>query len=354
MQIRWGEFAQRSGKYLKTGWLITAGLAALYAGWIEPLNNMRGIAFEKASGLAGVAAERRSLQPRFARTRLSTTVDNAAVGGIVGGVPGGLPQQQMMAFARSASLHQSSGQEPIDGRKTVRTASLDIIVKNPAQAADQILTLAEHLGGQLVSSQGSGSANAMAASISVRLPSARFEEARADIRKMALRVDDDRIEAQDVTKQYVDLEAGLRNRRAEEAQYRAILKQAKTVTDALDASEKLSEVRGQIEQAQAEFEVLSKQTETVALAISLRSETDATVFGLNWRPLYRLKLSARAGLEGLADYATSMADFFFYLPTIVLWLITILLSAAAGWRLLRWTSRRLFGFPRPAVATEDK
>jgi hypothetical protein len=48
------------------------------------------------------------------------------------------------------------------------------------------------------------------------------------------------------------------------------------------------------------------------------------------------------GLEGLADYATSMLSLFFYLPAILLWLATILVGASLGWRLLRLGARMLF------------
>jgi hypothetical protein len=43
MRLRWEQFAQQSGKYLKTGWLVSAGLVAVYSGWSKPLNSMRGI-----------------------------------------------------------------------------------------------------------------------------------------------------------------------------------------------------------------------------------------------------------------------------------------------------------------------
>jgi hypothetical protein len=73
------------------------------------------------------------------------------------------------------------------------------------------------------------------------------------------------------------------------------------------------------------------------------------VFGLNWRPLYQLKLALRDGLNSLENYATAMAGFLFLLPSILLWLLTILLGAAAGWRILRWASRVFFGWPRSAA-----
>jgi hypothetical protein len=126
-----------------------------------------------------------------------------------------------------------------------------------------------------------------------------------------------------------------------------ILKQAKTVKDTLDVSDKLNGVRGEIEQQQAEFEALSKQAETVAITVSLHSEAEVNVFGLHWRPLYELKLAAMQGVEGLADYASAMFSFFFYLPAILLWLATILAGTALGWKALRLGVRVLFAGKKP-------
>jgi hypothetical protein len=188
--------------------------------------------------------------------------------------------------------------------------------------------------------------------LTIRVPAARFEEARAEIHKLGLRVESEKIDAQDVTRQYVDQDANLRNLHAEEAQYLAILKQASTVKDMLLVSEKLSEVRGQIEQQQAEFNARSQQIETVALTISLRTEAEAQVFGLNWRPGYQLKLALRDGLESLATYATAMASILFYLPAVLLWVGTFLAGGIASWRVVRWIGRRWFGWkPGEAVVS---
>jgi hypothetical protein len=233
-------------------------------------------------------------------------------------------------------------------RKIIRTSSLAIVVQHPAQVMDRIMALAEMEGGYLESSQGGGQ-DAASGSLTIRVPAARFEEARAEIRKLGLRVESETITAQDVTRQYVDQDANLRNLRAEEAQYLAILKQANTVKDLLAVSQRISEVRGQIEQQQAEFNALSKQTETVAIAISLRTEAETQVFGLNWRPLYQLKLALRDGLESVAGYASAMTAFLFFLPAVLLWVGTIVGGAALGWRLLRWVGRRWFGWSAVVV-----
>ncbi len=233
-------------------------------------------------------------------------------------------------------------------RKIVRTSSMEMVVQHPADVADQIAALAEKLGGYLVSSDGGGQ-NATAGTLTIRVPSARFEEARVAIRKLGVRVESDKVQAEDVTRQYVDQEASLRNLHAEEAQYLMILKQAGTVKDMLNVTEKLSEVRGQIEQQQAEFNALSRQVETVALAISLRTEVEAPVSWLNWRPGHQLKLALHDGLESVADYATAMIGILFYLPATLLWVGTILFAIVIGWRTVRWVGRRWFGWKDAAV-----
>ena len=255
--------------------------------------------------------------------------------------PVAVPQQVETAGAeRSVAASAAPG---ADARKIIRTSSLEMVVQRPAEAAEQITSLAESLGGYLVSADGGGQ-NATAGMLTIRIPAARFEEARAAIRKLGLRVESEKIDAQDVSRQYVDQEANLRNLRAEEVGYLEILKQAHTVKDMLAVSERLSAVRGQIEQQQAEFNALSRQIETVALTISLRTEAEAQVFGLNWRPGYQLKLAVRDGLESVATYAMAMTTILFYLPATLLWMGTIVIGAIIGWRTVRWVGRRWFGW----------
>lgn len=236
-------------------------------------------------------------------------------------------------------------------RKIIRTSSIGMIVQHPAEVADRITTLAEGLGGYLVSADGGGQ-DATVETLTIRVPAARFEEARAEIRKLGLRVESEKIDAQDVSRQYVDQDASLRNLRAEEAGYLAIMKQATTVKDMLAVTEQLSEVRGQIERQQAEFNALSRQIETVALSISLRTEAEEKVFGLNWRPGYQLKLALRDGLESLATYATTMTSILFYLPAVVLWVATILIGTILAWKMLRWAGRRWLGWNVRQTATQ--
>jgi hypothetical protein len=346
MVIRWGVFSTKSRKALQTGWLITAGVVAFYLGVIQPRDQARGIAKERGTGLASVSEgvgwepislwHQTSILPHLAR---SVSLDRAVVS-----------SASLMTFSGGGG---GGAEGTSEERKLVRTAALGLIVKTPAETAEKIIQIAQGAGGFLVTSNVNGGADATSASLTIRVPAEKFDEVRAQIRKLGLRMENESIEAQDVTKQYVDQEARLRNLRAEEQQYLGILRKAATVKETLEVSDKLNEVRGSIEEKQAEFEALSKQVETVAINITLRAEADAQVFGLNWRPLYQLKIAAREGLGGLGDYAASMTAFVFYLPTVLLWLFTILAGAAIGWRLLRWAAKVFFGFTPKAVREQQ-
>lgn len=246
-------------------------------------------------------------------------------------------QRQEMVVQPDIAVKGATG--AVESRRIVRTASIDMVVQHPAEVAQQITDLAEKLGGYLVNANGGGQ-SATTGSLVVRVPVEQFEEARAEIRKLGLRVESEKFDAKDVTEESVDQEATLRNLHAEEAQYLGILQQARTVNDMLYVSQKLTEVRGRIEKQEAEFTSMWHQIETVVIAISLKTEGEEQVFGVNWHPLYQLKLAAAEGLQEVVNYGMVMATILFNLPALLLWAGTILLSVVFGWRAVQWVRRR--------------
>jgi len=228
---------------------------------------------------------------------------------------------------------------PETAPKVIHTSALEMEVKDPAECAENIRELAERLGGSMASSEVRGTDGA---GIVVRIPTARFEGARTAIRKLALRVDSEKADAGDVTRDYVDRQARLRNLRAQEEQYLATLRHAGSITDTLAVTAKINEVRGDIEKDQAEFATLSRQIATVAITVTLRTEAEARVMGIHWRPLLELKLAMRDGLESLTDYLGAIMAALFRLPAVILWLATITWTTVIGWRIARWIWRRFF------------
>jgi hypothetical protein len=100
-------------------------------------------------------------------------------------------------------------------RWTIQNGAMDIVVLDPRQVSERIRQLAADAGGFTVTSETRGANLDQSASVTIRVPQARFTEFHEAIRKMAIHVDGEHFEAQDVTKQYVDKSSRLRNLRAQ-------------------------------------------------------------------------------------------------------------------------------------------
>jgi hypothetical protein len=180
------------------------------------------------------------------------------------------------------------------------------------------------------------------AQLSVRIPAASFDEARVLVRKIAGTVARETIEARDVTRDYVDQAAALRNAHAEEVQYLAILKKAAAVKDILEVSSKLSEVRGRIDVSEADLRLLRGQVDMSLLTISISGSEEESLFEIHWRPLRQAKESLRIALVEMADYANEMVALIMEIPLLVIWGFTIIALVKAGWIVFRWIALLFF------------
>ena len=282
----------------------------------------------------------------YDRSRDMAIQRQSGLGAVAGGWdPVSLWQQSSFSEFRTDSLLRKEGfsmaastvppPSPAADRKIVRTSSMSLIVSDPVHAVDSIRAIAQEVGGYTAGIRVSDTGKTRAASITIRVPASAFDQVRDAIHKMGSRVQDEVIESSDVTKQYVDYEATLKNCRAEEGQYLEIMRHATAVKDVLAVSEKLADVRGRVEKTEGEFRYLSQQVSMSAFVVSLHSETEAQVFGLRWRPLYNIRVAARDGLQSLANYADAMVALLMRLPAIALWVATLLLAVKYGWALLR-------------------
>jgi hypothetical protein len=226
-------------------------------------------------------------------------------------------------------------------RKIVRTAALEIIVEDPQQIVQRITALAQQYGGYVESATLSGSRpKAQSAEMVLRIPEAKLDDAREQIKKIAAHVEKDNVQAKDVTREYVDMDARLRNLKAQEQQYLVLMKRATAVKDMTEIQEQLGEVRGEIESLQGELEYLTKQIQLSTLSLSIQPEAEAQVGGVYWHPWLTIKKSFRDMVEGLVDFADSVIELVFYLPVIALWLLVIVFVTKILFRTAKWLWRR--------------
>src|SRR6266446_4711398 len=79
--------------------------------------------------------------------------------------------------------------EPAMDRKMLRSSSVEIVVRKPAEAAEKIRALAEGMGGFLVSSEVSGGPDAASGALTIRVPAARFEQQRAEFDALSKQIE---------------------------------------------------------------------------------------------------------------------------------------------------------------------
>jgi hypothetical protein len=304
----------------------------------------RAASNQRASGLAAVAG---AYDP-YQSAMTYITPSAKPQGGVVGGVPGGIRRDQMGVGGVINGIVSSEPvaekqllaydrQSAAPDQKLIRTVALELVVRDVRAIADQLRHAAESSGGELESvSLEQREVGLQSGEIRLRVPAANLDTALAELKKLAIRVQHEQIDTRDVNREYLDTDSRLRNMRAEEQQYLALLKRAGSMKDTLEVTEKISEVRGEIERLQGELNYMSRQVAMSAISIRLIQESDAQVAGLHWRPLYNAKLAAREMLSGLADWVDFLVALILKLPLILVWFVTAVLLAAMAWKGMRW------------------
>jgi hypothetical protein len=215
----------------------------------------------------------------------------------------------------------------IADRKIVRTGEISVEVSNVAAAVGRVRALALELGGYVGSSE-SGS-QGQSATLTLRIPADRFEDALAGIHKLDGDVLNEATREEDVTTAVVDLEARLKNLQASEVQYRALLTQAVKIEDILSVQTRLDDVRGQIEQLQAQDKELTGLADLATLTVTLVPGAVQQATG-NWDP-GKTVTDAYAALVGFGQNIANG----------VIWFAIVVLPALIGLAILFWLWRRL-------------
>jgi hypothetical protein len=209
----------------------------------------------------------------------------AACGSVA--APGGAPapladaskptQRDFAETAGEAAQGQPGGAQTVPigantdpDRAIVRTASVALRSRDAWSASDRLQELASGLGGEVASLSQSGARSERSAAVTLRVPSTRFTEALRRIRDLSdVEVVSSSVDSKDVTDQFVDLQARLRAKEAEEQRYLALLGRAERIEDILRIDQALAAVRMQIEQLTAQINSIRSRTEFSTIAVSI-------------------------------------------------------------------------------------
>jgi hypothetical protein len=153
-------------------------------------------------------------------------------------------------------------------RKLIRSGQITISLADLEGATDAVERIVTEAGGYVEQSH---VAEESRARLQCRVPAARLEATMDAIGALG----DERyrsVSAEDVTEEYADLEAHLRNDRALRDRLRKLLDHATKVEDVLAIEKELNRVQSGIEAMEGRLERLASQVELSALSVTLERE----------------------------------------------------------------------------------
>lgn len=167
----------------------------------------------------------------------------------------------------SGTTPQTAAQQ--SGRRMIVEARLSLEVERIDPAAREVARIAVQRGGWVESTQLYGEGGYRSATVAVRAPAERLEEAMEALRVLG-RTLDESTGSTDVTDRLIDNEARLKAWRAQEERLIVLLENAASVEDIVEVEKRIAEVRADIEQVEATQRSLNNRVATALITVNLQ------------------------------------------------------------------------------------
>ncbi|MBC8030560.1 MAG: DUF4349 domain-containing protein [Pyrinomonadaceae bacterium] len=185
------------------------------------------------------------------------------------------PQSPVMQQVSLNQADQSQSVAEAVDRKIIRDGNLRLEVTAPADAQRKVTSIAESAGGFVVTSEAKRHENAdtsrqaLEVTLVVRVPALQFGPVMDQIRAIGTHVVQEKITGQDVTEEFIDLEARIKTQKALEGQFLEIMKRASKVEDALEVQRQIAEVRTEIEKLEGRKRFLGNRASLSTITVTL-------------------------------------------------------------------------------------
>jgi uncharacterized membrane protein len=266
-----------------------------HKGWAVALVVVMVLMFAALAGFTGCRGADESVSTTAAGSYLRPTATTAAAATTVwrdaeegGKAPSATPAYDSSnSFGTAVAMAGTlATMQAASGQKIIADAQLEIEVENGKfqTVFDQALLLAERYGGYLVSSNSyaSGEENAMkSGTIAIRVPSSSFTQALSDAGKLGT-LKTQTLSTQDVTEEYVDLQARIKNSEAHVNALVALLAKAKTIDEILQVQSTLTYAQEQLEQLKGRLRYLDEHTDYSTITMSIYEKGTEPVTSSSW------------------------------------------------------------------------
>lgn len=281
-------------------------------------------------------------------TRPGIPVDSAVVGSAPAGdqlamrlqppaTPTAKRAETVILIAPDEKKPAGSHELAANGPMIIRTAQLSLITKEFDRArANLEAILKRHRGyvGELKAGGATGSGRTLTATL--RVPADQLDATLTEVKTLG-RVESESQSGQDVTSQYVDLQARLANARNTEQRLTDLLRnRTGKLSDVLEVEQELDRVRGEIEQMEAERKNMTNQVNFATLNATITEDYQAQLQVVPPSTATRLSNAAIEGYRSMADGVLSLALFLLSAgPSLLLWSAILFMPARMIWKRVR-------------------
>jgi hypothetical protein len=244
--------------------------------------------------------------------------------------------------AKSEESFNAVGQIQTQERLVIENADLAIVVKDPKARMAEISKLANDMGGYVVSSNLYQSYTTVGkevpeASVVIRVPAEKLDEALTEIKKDAVDVQSENRSGQDVTNVYVDLQSQLKAKEAAEKKLLEILEKAEKAEDVLAIYMQVQTVQTEIEQLKGQIKYYEESAALSSVSVRLIAEEGTQPIEVGpWKP----EGAAKDAVEDLIRFMQNFSEFLirfviFTLPALILIAIPLFLVYLGGRAIFR-------------------
>jgi hypothetical protein len=196
-------------------------------------------------------------------------------------------------------------------RKIIRDADLTIEVDSTTKAQQQVTSIAETNGGFVVTSEAKQRDNVDPAKrtidikLVIRVPSTQFNNALQQVEQLATNMPQRNVTGQDVTEEFIDLEARIKTQKALELQFLDIMRQAHKVEDALEVQRQIADVRTEIERLEGRKRFLESKSSLSTITVNIQNPMPIVVVSASG-----FGHTVREAVSEALDLATGIVLFF--------------------------------------------
>jgi hypothetical protein len=227
------------------------------------------------------------------------------------------------------------------GPMIVQTASLTILATNYDEASAAIDKLAATHGGYVEKLDAKAqTGNARELSAALRIPTKQLDGFLADLRRLG-HVEEESRSNEEVSDQYVDLQARLKSARATEQRLIELLgTRTGKLQDVLEAERELARVRGEIESMQGQSALLVHRVNYATVQVNLNEEYRQVLGSGTISTGTKIRNAAVEGFSNLEDGVIALLVFLFAVgPSLLFWLAILLVPGWLAWKRFRRRAR---------------